>query len=174
MTTYDEITVKQGEYTPIAPYNPIKGEWVLIFPVGEVDQDGYAKAQRVILGGFPALEDVKTAVLAWYNQEIDKEILSGFRWRDMPVWLNSENQLNYKATFDLVMQFQGGRGTLPVTFKFGHDGESVYHEFTSVDELADFYLSSVTYVKEVLSRGWAKKDAIDWSIYEQALAQHEG
>ena len=66
------------------------------------------------------------------------------------------------------------RTSLPVTFKFGHDGESVYHEFTTVDELADFYLSSVTYVKEVLSRGWAKKDAIDWGLYEQALAQYEG
>ena len=69
--TYDEITVKQGEYTPIAPYNPIKGEWVLIFPVGEVDQDGYTKASRVILEGFPALEDIKTAILTWHNQEID-------------------------------------------------------------------------------------------------------
>ena len=115
-------------------------------------------------------------LLRWVTAptEYAEVLLCGFKWRDMPIWLNAENQLNYKATFDLVMQFQGGRGTLPVTFKFGHDGESVYHEFTSVDELADFYLSSVAYVKGVLAQGWAKKDAIDWSIYERALATYEG
>ena len=171
---YDEIKVRQGEYTPLAPYNPVKGEWVLIFPTGTADGDGYVTAQRVILAGHIGMEAIKDAVLTWCNQEVDRAILSGFQWRGMPIWLNSENQLNYKATFDLVMQFQGGRGTLPVTFKFGHDGDSVYHEFTSVDELADFYLSSVAYVKDVLSKGWAKKDAIDWSLYERALAQYEG
>ena len=170
---YEEITIKQGEYTPIAPYNPMKGEWVLIFPTGDISQDGYITAQRVILRGTPDMEMIKEAIISWYNQEIDKAILGGFDWKGMPVWLNSENQLNYKATFDLVMQFQGSKETLPVTFKFGHDGESVYHEFTSVDELADFYLSSVAYVKGVLARGWARKDAIDWSVYERALTDYE-
>lgn len=166
---YNHITVQEGANIPLfEPFNRIKGQWMLRW---KISTEEYVET---LLDGKPSMNLVKDTILAWYNRETDKAILCGFKWRDMPVWLNGENQLNYKATFDLVMQFQGGRGTLPVTFKFGHDGESIYHEFTSVDELADFYLSSVTYVKEVLSRGWARKDAIDWSIYERTLSQYEG
>lgn len=166
---YNLIAVQEGTTIPlIEQFNPVKGQWLLRWGIAPTEYI------EVLLDAKPSLDAIRDVILTWYNQEIDKEILSGFKWRDMHIWLNAENQLNYKATFDLVMQFQGGRGTLPVTFKFGHDDQSVYHEFTTVDELADFYLSSVTYVKGVLSRGWAKKDAIDWSLYEQALAQYEG
>ena len=166
---YNLIEVQEGTTIPLLEqFNPIKNQWLLRWVTAPTEYI------EVLLDAKPSLEAIKGVVLTWHNLQVDKAILCGFKWRDMPIWLNAENQLNYKATFDLVMQFQGGRGTLPVTFKFGHDGESVYHEFTSVDELADFYLSSVAYVKDVLSKGWAKKDAIDWSIYEQALATYEG
>lgn len=166
---YNLIEVQEGTTIPLLEqFNPIKNQWLLRWVTAPTE---YAE---VLLDAKPSLEAIKDVVLTWHNLQVDKAILCGFKWRDMPIWLNAENQLNYKATFDLVMQFQGGRGTLPVTFKFGHDGESVYHEFTSVDELADFYLSSVAYVKGVLAQGWAKKDAIDWSIYERALATYEG
>ena len=166
---YNLIEVQEGTTIPLLEqFNPIKNQWLLRWVTAPTE---YAE---VLLDAKPSLETIKDVVLTWHNLQVDKAILCGFKWRDMPIWLNAENQLNYKATFDLVMQFQGGRGTLPVTFKFGHDGDSVYHVCTSVDELADFYLSSVAYVKEVLSKGWAKKDAIDWSIYERALATYEG
>ena len=42
------------------------------------------------------------------NDERDEKIVSGFVWRDMQVWLSSENQFNYKAAYDLAVQTKGG------------------------------------------------------------------
>ena len=111
----------------------------------------------------PALQECKDIILAWKNTEIDRQILSGFTWNDMPVWLSSENQFNYKAAFDLAVQTDGA--TLPVTFKFGTTEEPQYHEFTTVAELTDFYTQAMAHVNTVLKAGWMEKDNFDWSPY---------
>ena len=78
-----------------------------------------------------SLEYIKNIILDWYNKEIDNKILSGFVWNDMPVWLSSENQFNYKAAYDLAVQTNGA--SLPVTFKFGTTDNPIYHTFTTVE-----------------------------------------
>lgn len=115
----------------------------------------------------PTIQEIKDTILAWMNSEIDRQIISGFEWNGMKVWLSSENQFNYKAAFDLAMQTNGEN--LPVTFKFGTTDEHLYHTFTSVDELKMFYISAMAHINETLKEGWKRKDAIDWSEYELAL-----
>ena len=39
--------------------------------------------------------------------------------------------------------------------------------------LSQFYLGIVSYIKQTISEGWARKDSIDWSAYEQALNENE-
>lgn len=117
----------------------------------------------------PTIEEVKDFVLGVENAKIDERILGGFIWKDMPVWLSSENQFNYKAAFDLAVQTNGA--SLPVTFKFGTTEEPIYHEFTTVAELTDFYTQAMAHVNSVLADGWAKKDALDWSEYERLLEE---
>lgn len=114
----------------------------------------------------PSIEEIKTTILDWMNTQIDQQILSGFVWKEMPVWLSSENQFNYKAAFDLASTF----GTnLPVTFKFGTTHEPVYYTFETVEDLTDFYISAMKYINETLAAGWTKKDVMDFSAYEQLL-----
>lgn len=156
----------------ILPIDPVRQLWLVRFRVAE-PKDGYVQVESIKMTGKPTLEDIKAAVIAWHNAQIDRAILSGHRWRDMPVWLSAENQQNYKATFDLAMQFAGQGGTLPVTFKFGTEIAPVYHKFEALQELQEFYLSTVQYVKEVLSEGWARKDNIDWTVYQQALQAYD-
>lgn len=117
----------------------------------------------------PTIEEVKDFVLGVENAKIDERILGGFIWKDMPVWLSSENQFNYKAAYDLAVQTNGA--SLPVTFKFGATEEPIYHEFTTVAELTDFYTQAMAHVNSVLADGWAKKDALDWSEYERLLEE---
>lgn len=112
----------------------------------------------------PSLTYIQNLILGWHNKQIDEKILSGFKWNDMPVWLSSENQFNYKAAYDLAVQTNGAN--LPVTFKFGTTDEPVYHTFTTVEELNDFYLSAMRYINDALAAGWKKKDTIDWSEYK--------
>ena len=101
------------------------------------------------------------------NQPLDQKILSGFVWKDMPVWLSSENQFNYKAAYDLAVMSQGQ--SLPVVFKFGTTENPVYYSFGSLEDISDFYISAMAYINRTLEEGWKKKDSIDWSVYEKAL-----
>ena len=115
----------------------------------------------------PSLSEVKTIVLNGYNDIIDQAILSGFKWKDMPVWLSTENQFNYKAAYDLAFQTNGA--SLPTVFKFGDTENPIYYKFDTLEDLQDFYVKAMRYINEQLAIGWAKKDAIDWSKYEEAL-----
>lgn len=147
-------------------YNGISDSWLLRWQgLGE------GEVVETIVSPRPTLEVIKHYILDWHNKEIDKVILFGHKWRGMGVWLSSENQQNYKASYDLVQQFNGQMGTLPTTFKFGSVEEPKYFTFEDMQTLTEFYLASVMHVKETVVKGWAIKDSLDWSIYEEALSK---
>ena len=98
-----------------------------------------------------------------HNRETDKDILSGFTYENVPVWLSSENQFNYKAAYDLAVQTAGA--TLPVVFKFGTDTEPIYREFATLEDLTDFYTKAMQHIQNTLADGWKKKDVFDLSLY---------
>lgn len=155
--------------------NPRYNRWHIRWDVQPVlnekgeETDGVSFMYKLIEHHKPTMKEVKEIVLSWMNSEIDKKLIGGFVWKDMPVWLSSENQFNYKAAYDLAVQTGGAN--LPVTFKFGSTEEPVYHEFTSVDELTEFYTGAMGYINEVLNEGWKAKDAVDWSPYALALGE---
>lgn len=147
--------------------NPMKNKWHVrydIQPTGE--GDGVTFALEVV-NHKPTLAEIKEIVLGYMNEKIDENILQGFEWNDMPVWLSTENQFNYKAAYDLAVQTQGA--SLPVTFKFGTTEEPVYHEFTDLESFTDFYTKAMGYINAQLAEGWLLKDAVDWSPYEELL-----
>ena len=115
----------------------------------------------------PTIAEVKDIVLSGYNAQIDQKILSGFVWKDMSVWLSSENQFNYKAAYDLAVMSQGK--SLPTVFKFGTTEQPIYYAFESLEEISDFYISAMAYINTCLADGWKLKDSIDWSVYEEIL-----
>lgn len=112
----------------------------------------------------PSMDEIKDVVTSGYNAVIDEKILSGFVWKDMLVWLSTENQFNYKAAYDLAVQTGGA--SLPVTFKFGDTVNPVYYTFTDITDFTDFYTQAMAYINNTLAEGWVAKDAIDWSVYE--------
>jgi hypothetical protein len=117
--------------------------------------------------GIPTLERVKQAVIQDINSRVKTAIISGFTYEGNPVWLSEENQLNFKAAYDLAVQTQGA--TLPVTFKLGEqeDGTPVYHTFSTIEDFTDFYTAAVNYIHQNVADGWLEKDGIDWSPYEE-------
>lgn len=150
--------LREGEERAyLLPYNPQQNLWVLRWAKDE-------QLAEVVLQGKPTLEDIKHIVLGWYDAEVDKRILSGFRFEEAMVWLSRENQFNYKVAYDLAVQTSGA--SLPVTFKFGTTEEPIYRAFSTLEDLQSFYLGSVKYVESVLSEGWQAKDKIDWTVYE--------
>lgn len=138
--------------------NPVKGLWRIRW---DIQTTSYMEEE---FDHKPTSEEVKNIVLSYYNREIDNSILSGMEYEGAMVWLSTENQFNYKAAYDLAVQTEGQ--SLPVTFKFGTDDEPKYREFTTLEELSDFYRKSISYVLTTLQEGWKKKDGFDVTLYE--------
>lgn len=164
----------KSKYVPISKL--ASGRWKIHFgfePYYEVDEEGNKTQTQLgtwmetLVPFKPSLEQLKKLILDAINKEVDEKILSDFVWKDMFVWLSTENQFNYKAAYDLAVMSQGK--SLPVTFKFGSTDNPVYHTFETLDNISDFYISAMAHVNNCLEEGWKKKDSIDWSVYEKAL-----
>lgn len=142
--------------------NPVKNKWRIRWDVQE-GENGTASYMEHEFDHKPTGEEVRSVVITWYNGRIDSEILSGFCYNGVQVWLSSENQFNYKSAYDLAIQTGGD--TLPVTFKFGTDTDPHYHTFETLNELTDFYIKAMKHIQTVLADGWKKKDAFDLEQY---------
>lgn len=111
------------------------------------------------------LSDVKQAVLADIDERTRASIISGLTWNGKPVWLSTENQMDWKAGYDRALRTEGA--ILPLKYKIGEaaDGQPVYHTFTSLNAFGDFTDTWQQHIQQCLTDGWAEKDAIDWSVY---------
>lgn len=147
---------------PIECVNPRKNKWKVRWNITE-KEDGSSDWYEQDYDHKPTLEEIRDTIVKFHNGQVDAKILSGFSWKDMPVWLSSENQFNYKASFDLAVQTNGQN--LPVRFKFGTDKDPKYYDFKTIDELSDFYTSAIKFINDTLQEGWAEKDSIDFSVY---------
>ena len=112
----------------------------------------------------PTLDEIKSIVINGINKQIDDEILTGFKWKDMGIWLSLENQWNYKAVYDLSVQTNGNN--LPVIFKFENNNEPIYYQFDTLEEISDFYFKMMNFINTTLLTGWRKKDSINWELYQ--------
>ena len=166
-----KVINKKGNYKP---YNKVNNNNVVIMwdykPIfknnskGEQIETPLASWQEYRFNYIPTLDEIKNVIFDFYNKETDEKIISGHIWNGMNVWLSSENQFNYKVAYDIAVQTNGGN--LPVKFKFGTDNNAIYYEFKTLEELFDFYVSSINYVQKTLEEGWQKKDSINWNFYK--------
>lgn len=128
--------------------------------------------------GKPNLEAVKKAVIADINAQTDEKILNGFPWAilhgehagdTVNVWLSEENQRNFSEAQRVAAMTEGANLPLQVKVSEGADGMPVYDSFETIQEITNFYLAGVQFINATLQAGWAEKDAINWTPYEQAL-----
>ena len=144
--------------------NPVKDKWRIRWDVQE-KKNGSASYMEEEFSHKPTDEEIRTLVMSWYNSQTDAAILSGFVYKNAPVWLSTENQYNYKAAYDLAVQ-TGGEN-LPVTFKFGSDEQPEYHTFHRLEELNTFYRQMVEFIQNTLEEGWRQKDRFKVEQYTQ-------
>ena len=140
-----------------------RNKWELIYGYGTDRVSGWTYRERFTRK--PTQDEIKEIIIAQINRNVEEKILCGLVWKDMPIWLSTENQFNYKAAYDLAVQ-TGGQ-SLPVKFKFGTDEQPVYHTFTTLDDLQEFYMTSLAFVQQVLDEGWQEKDNLDLSVFNQ-------
>lgn len=138
-----------------------RSKWELIYGYGSNGETGWDWRER--FNHKPTLDEIKEVVLAQINRNTDEKILCGLTWKDMLIWLSTENQFNYKAAYDLAVQTEGT--SLPVKFKFGTDDSPIYYTFNTLDELKEFYTTSLNFVQQTLAEGWNEKDNVDWNVF---------
>lgn len=105
----------------------------------------------------PNANDIYNKVVEYVNNSVNYKIVNNFVWSGYSVHLDSENQQNYKAAFDLAVQTNGEN--LPLKFKFSKRGKTEYYTFTNLDTLKDFYLKLNKHINDCLSEGWEIKDS---------------
>ena len=143
--------------------SPARNKWRVRWDVRE-RENGVADYMEAEFDHRPTADEIRVAVIGWYNWQTDMAILSGFEYEGHMVWLSSENQFNYKAAYDLAVQ-TGGEN-LPVRFKFGTDDAPVYRVFDQLEDLADFYTKAMRHIQDTLDAGWQRKDSFNLEDYQ--------
>lgn len=136
-----------------------KRNWVLIYGVDSETENGYSFRKNY--GYKPTAQELHQDIDNLINNITDEKILNDFVWNGMGVYLSSENQMNFKAVHDIVVQSDSTMS--PITFKLSEDenGQPIYHEFKSKSEISDFYLKAVSFIHGTLEAGWKEKDSVD-------------
>ena len=145
-------------------YKVGRNTYELIYGFGEDEQGGWNWRKR--FDHKPTTEEIKEAIIGTINKVTDLKILTGFVWSGKPVWLSAENQMNFKAAYDITIQTDGNN--LPIKFKLGEDeqGEPVYHTFTKKEPFSDFIIKAFAFINASLNEGWKEKDGVDWIVYQ--------
>lgn len=151
---------EEAKETQLIAY-PKARHYILLFGVYE-DENGKWQWKRDYYGDKPTRATVKADIEALVNGITDERILSGFVWRDNPVWLSSENQFNFKCAYDLA--YQTGGASLPARYKLGEDekGDPVYFDFKDLETFSDFYLGCIAWIQKCINDGWEAKDGVNY------------
>lgn len=143
-----------------------RNKWELIYGFVKDDvetESGYNYRERY--DHEPSLDEVKSTIISQINADTDAKILNGYEWNGISVWLSTENQINFKAAYDLAVQTNGS--LLPVIFKLGEDadGNPKYYTFDDIDTFTDFYVGAVRHITTCIQEGWAEKDSINLDAF---------
>lgn len=112
----------------------------------------------------PTVNDIQNDIEEIINDKVSKRIIDNFYWKGAKINLSRENQMNYKASYDLALQ--SGSKNLPIRIKATKNGKSEYFVFFTLAEFEEFYVAVNRHINNCLEQGWQKKDSIDYSIYQ--------
>ena len=149
------------------------GKAVLIYGYGEEDGQGFDYRQT--FDHHPTKEEVHDILIAHIDSCTDEKILTGYRWKILhgddagkiaKVKLSAENQTNYKANHDAAHDYPD-LVEFPIRYKVGEDSDrkALYENFDNLQELAQFYLGGIAYIRQTLNQGWQEKDGLDMTVF---------
>lgn len=117
----------------------------------------------MVFNAKPSIQTIKNEYENYVNSIVTKRIKTGFIYDGKNIDLSNENQMNYKAAYDLALQTNGMN--LPYKIKCRKNNKTQYLIFNGVNELTTFYLAVNKHINKCLEEGWNMKDSIDYSIY---------
>lgn len=108
----------------------------------------------------PSNKDIVKFLIDFIDENTNNKILTGYVWKNINVYLSTENQFNFKAAYDLAIQTEGE--SLPITFKLGEDENNIpqYYTFNDMETFNEFYINAILFIQETLKKGWDEKDLV--------------
>ena len=96
-----------------------------------------------------SIQEQINAVTRAVNYETDNKILNDFVYRGAEFYLTMQNQTNFANMFIAREYLE-----YPQQIKT----KTGYYKLLNADEVKDFYLAGIAFVKKCLEDGWNKKD----------------
>lgn len=175
--------IKTGKLLDYKPISKIDGKWYVCFWCNELKREsepvlkggkfvnehklestGLCSYSYIVYDTKPSIEVIKNDLEEIINANVSKKIEYGFVFNGNKIHLSKENQMNYKANYDLALQTNGQN--LPLRIKTTKNGKTEYIIFFTPDEFSKFYLEMNKFINNALEEGWKEKDSIDYSIYK--------
>lgn len=140
-----------------------ENKYILLYGSFE-DENGDTYNLRKNYDHRPSIDEIRTDIEELINKDVQDRILTGFTYDGSTVWLSMENQSNYMAA---VLDTSNRDGDISVTIRTGSADAPAYKTFSSRAELMAFYTQVVAHIQSCLREGWAMKDSIDYSVFEE-------
>ena len=138
---------------------PLTGKQRVIATAAITADDGEEITATQAFDHKPVKEELTKLITDEINARTSRKIIEGLTWNGIPVWLSTENQLNFKSAYDMAVQTAGA--SLPVKFKLGEqDGNAMFWTFTTIEEITSFYNAIVEHIHSCLERGWKAKEKV--------------
>lgn len=139
-----------------------RSKWMLFYGFGkdeEASENGWE--YRHTFDHKPTLSEVKELIILAINTTTQEKIVNGFIWKEKPIYLSTENQLNFAAIE------RSANIPFPLTLKINEQegGTPIYHIFKDAEEFTAFYNAVSLYLIETVQAGWREKDSIDWTVF---------
>ena len=96
---------------------PLTGKQRVVATVTITADDGEEITATQAFDHKPVKEELTKLITDEINARTNRKIIERLTWNGIPVWLSTENQLNFKAAHDMALQTAGA--SLPVKFKLG-------------------------------------------------------
>lgn len=156
---------KVEDFTPVIKLDDnqyvVNFEMELLNPEEENDSDCMYKS---FIYDIRCAKSIISIIEDYINSETEHLITTAFRWNGYSVNLSKENQMNYKAAYDLAMSTRGE--SLPFTARFNKGQNAELYTFDTLAELKDFYIKMNKHINDCLLKGWNRKDAINKADYK--------
>ena len=113
-------------------------------------ENGYEKYEEPKIE--PSKQHILNSKIEVINKKTDRKILDDFSWNGHDFYLTLENQTNFANLF-IARDFLTYPQTIKTKFGFA--------TLNNKEEVQDFYLAGVAFVKQCLEEGWQEKIKIE-------------
>lgn len=135
-----------------------KGYYAVRWDFQTNEDENTVNYMETVFDHLPTEDEIRSVINKYYNEITDQKILSGFKYKDIPVWLSLENQNNY------LMAAVAGLSSYMV--KGGSDSASINITLNTHEEILDFVAAMQQYISKCIGEGRTKKLSINFEDYK--------